>query len=60
MKQGIGIDSLWKAEHVAKRCNVQRSTVYEWARQGYIPHIQLGTGRKNPVSVFPPKRLNGG
>lgn len=57
MKQGIGIQSLWKAEHVAKRCSVQRSTVYEWCRQNYVPHIQLGTGHKKPCIRFFPEEI---
>ena len=45
-------ESLLTAEQVAQMLNVQRSTVYEWARMEYIPHIHLGVGRKKPLVRF--------
>ena len=57
MSKERSIESLWKAEDVAKRCAVRRSTVYEWARMDYIPHIQLGTGRKKPCLRFLPEEI---
>ena len=36
--------------------NVRVSTVYEWARMDYIPHIHLGTGRKEALGPFLPYR----
>ena len=45
-------EPLLTAEQVAEMLNVQRSTVYEWARMDYIPHIRLGTGKKKPLVRF--------
>ena len=44
--------SLLTAEQIAQMLNVQRSTVYEWVRMGYIPCIRLGTGKKKPLVRF--------
>ena len=43
---------LLRAEQIAEILNVQTSTVYEWARMGYIPHIRLGVGKKKPCIRF--------
>ena len=51
------IKPLWKAEDVAKRCAVQKSTIYEWCRMDYIPHIQLGIGCKRPCIRFYPDEV---
>ena len=48
------IEPLWTANDVAMRCAVRRSTVYEWCRMDYIPHIHLGIGRKKPCLRFYP------
>jgi excisionase family DNA binding protein len=45
---------LLKAEQVAEMLNVRVSTVYEWVRMDYIPHIRLGIGRKKPCVRFSP------
>jgi len=50
------MEPLLTAEQVSKILNVRVSTVYEWARMDYIPHIHLGTGRKKPPSSFLPYR----
>ena len=51
-----GVDTsamhLLTAQDVADWLCVQRSTVYEWAREEYIPSIQLGTGSKRPCVRF--------
>ena len=51
------IKPLWTANDVAQRCAVKRSTVYEWCRMDYIPHIQLGIGRKKPCIRFYPDEV---
>ena len=43
---------LLTAQDVADWLSVQRSTVYEWAREEYIPSIQIGTGQKRPCVRF--------
>jgi excisionase family DNA binding protein len=43
---------LLRAEEVAEMLNVRVSTVYEWARINYIPHIILGIGEKKPCVRF--------
>jgi len=48
------MEPLLTAEQVSKMLNVRVSTVYEWARMDYIPHIHLGTGRKKPLVRFSP------
>ncbi len=47
-----GREALLKAEQIAELLNVRVSTVYEWVRMDYIPHIRLGTGRKKPCVRF--------
>ncbi len=37
---------------VAQLLNVKPTTVYEWARMDYIPHIRLGLGAKKPCVRF--------
>ena len=32
--------------------NIKVSTVYEWARMDYIPHVHLGVGKKKPRVRF--------
>ena len=46
------MERLLKAEEVAELLNVQPSTVYEWTRTGYIPHLRLGIGKKRPCVRF--------
>ncbi len=46
------MEPLLTAEQVSKILNVRVSTVYEWARMGYIPHIHLGMGKKKPLVRF--------
>ena len=46
------MEPLLTAEQVSKILNVRVSTVYEWARMDYIPHIHLGVGRKKPLVRF--------
>ena len=46
------MEPLLTAEQVSKILNVRVSTVYEWARMEYIPHIHLGVGRKKPLVRF--------
>jgi len=48
------MEPLLTAEQVSNILNVRVSTVYEWARMNYIPHIHLGTGRKKPLVRFSP------
>ena len=48
------MEPLLTAEEVSKMLNVKVSTVYEWARMDYIPHIHLGMGRKKPLVRFSP------
>ena len=47
-----GLEPLLKAEDIAKVLNVRVSTVYEWVRMDYIPHVRLGTGKKKPCVRF--------
>ncbi|RPJ61223.1 MAG: DNA-binding protein [Acidobacteria bacterium] len=53
---GVGIvrgrEALLKAEQVAELLNVRVSTVYEWVRMDYIPHIRIGIGLKKPCVRF--------
>ncbi|MBI4454584.1 MAG: helix-turn-helix domain-containing protein [Acidobacteria bacterium] len=37
---------------VAEMLSVKSSTIYEWARMGYIPSIRLGTGSEKPRVRF--------
>ncbi len=46
------METLLTAEQVSKILNVSVSTVYEWARMDYIPHIHLGMGGKKPLVRF--------
>jgi len=46
------MEPLLTAEQVSKMLNVRVTTVYEWARMDYIPHIRLGVGRKKPLVRF--------
>ena len=48
----MGREALLRANEVAEKLNVQTSTIYEWARMNYIPHIHLGTGKKKPCIRF--------
>ena len=43
---------LLRADQVAEILNVQTSTVYEWARMSYIPHVRIGIGEKKPCIRF--------
>ncbi len=45
-------EPLLTADGVAKLLNVRATTVYEWARMDYIPHIRLGLGAKRPCLRF--------
>jgi excisionase family DNA binding protein len=38
------MNSLMTAKQVAEMLTVQPSTVYEWARMNYIPHVKLAPG----------------
>jgi len=49
----VNTKPLWKAKDVADHLGVQVSTVYQWSREGYIPHINLGLGRKKSVRFNP-------
>ena len=46
------MESLLTAEEVSKILKVKVTTIYEWARMDYIPHIHLGVGRKRPLVRF--------
>ena len=46
------VQPLLRADDVSKLLSVQTSTVYEWVRMDYIPHIRLGTGKKKPCVRF--------
>jgi len=48
------MEPLLTAEQVSKMLNVKVSTIYEWARMDYIPHIRLGVGKKRPPVRFSP------
>jgi excisionase family DNA binding protein len=48
---------LMRVEDVAELLNVKSSTVYEWARMGYIPSVQLGTGKSKPCVRFDRKAI---
>ena len=42
-------DKLYTAEEVAERYRVKESTVWRWARNGYIPVVNLGApSRQGP------------
>ncbi len=45
-------EPLRTAAEIAGLLNVKPSTIYEWARMNYIPHLRLGTGRKKPCLRF--------
>ena len=45
-------EPLLTADDVAQLLNVKPTTVYEWARMDYIPHIRLGVGKKKPCLRF--------
>ena len=40
------------AQDVAELLNVRASTVYEWARFGYIPTVRLETDKTKPCVRF--------
>ena len=46
------MEPLLTAEQVSNILNVRVSTVYEWARMDYIPHIHMGMGGKKPLVRF--------
>lgn len=46
------LERLMTVAEVAELLSVQPSTVYEWTRNGYIPHVRLGTGKKRPCVRF--------
>ena len=46
------IQPLLRAEDVSRLLSVSVSTVYDWVRWGYIPHVRLGTGKKKPCVRF--------
>jgi excisionase family DNA binding protein len=53
--KSIGVlaqDPLLCATDVAELLGVKTTTVYEWARMGYIPSIRLGTGKLKPCVRF--------
>ena len=52
MSESGSLGKLAKADQIAEMLNVQTSTIYEWARMEYIPHIRLGTGKKKPCIRF--------
>lgn len=53
MKQAANpITKLVRAEDIADMLDVQTSTVYEWARVDYIPHVRIGTGKQKPCLRF--------
>lgn len=37
---------------VAKMLGVRPSSVYEWVRMDYIPHVRLGVGKIHPCVRF--------
>ena len=43
---------LLNAQQVAKLLNVKPSTVYEWARIGYIPQVRMDPGQKQQSVRF--------
>ncbi len=53
------MEPLLTAEEVSQILSVSVSTVYEWARMDYIPHIHLGMGRKEALRPFLPYRRPG-
>ena len=40
---------LLKPEEIADLLNVKVSTVYQWARESYLPSVSLGLGKKKVV-----------
>ena len=50
--------SLLRVEEVADLLNVRASTVYEWARMNYIPHVRLGVGSKKPCIRFDAEEIS--
>lgn len=46
------LEPLLTANEVAELLSVRPTTVYEWARMEYIPHIRLGVGKKKPCVRF--------
>ena len=48
-KQSVNTKPLWKAKDVADHLGVQVSTIYQWSREGYLPCILLGVGKKKSV-----------
>ena len=52
MSKQLGRESLITASQVAELLSVQPTTIYEWARMDYIPHIRLGLGKKKPCLRF--------
>ena len=35
------MDKLLKPEEVAELLGVEKSTIYQWTHQGFIPHVKL-------------------
>lgn len=46
------LEPLMTVAEVAELLSVRPSTVYEWTRTGYIPHVRLGIGKKRPCVRF--------
>ena len=47
--KSISIDKLLKPKQVADLLKVTTSTIYQWSREGYLPCINLGVGKKKAV-----------
>ena len=45
-------EPLLNVADVAALLNVKPSTIYEWCRMNYIPHVRLGTGKQKPCLRF--------
>ena len=56
--KNVQVHSLLRVEEVADLLNVRVSTVYEWARMNYIPHVRLGVGDKKPCIRFDTEEIS--
>ena len=52
MKPGDPQNYVMTIQDVSAYLKIPVSTVYEWARIDYIPHIHLGVGKTRPLVRF--------
>jgi excisionase family DNA binding protein len=52
MESNDNLEPLVDATPVAKHLHIARSTVYDQAAKGHLPHVKLWTGARRPLIRF--------